>query len=159
MKNRKKKLVVAVMALSMMLTFASCASASKDMAMTESMSTSGMLKNEASADIFYDGGVYEEVYEEEYYEEPSMEAGKVTESGASQKDVESQAALQERKLIKTEDMNVETKEFPCQYELAYEATHIAECMEQGLLTSPVATEEITIGGITALEQVIRSWDA
>lgn len=111
MKNRKKKLVVMVMALCMMLAMAGCASASKDMAYTESMSTSGMLKNESSADIFYDGGVYEEVYEEEYYEEPSMEAGKVTESGASGKDVETQAALQERKLIKTVDMNVETKTF------------------------------------------------
>ena len=107
MKNRKKKLVVAVMALSMMLTLAGCASASKDMAMTESMNTSGMLKNESTADIFYDGGVYEEVY----YEEPAMEEGKVTESGAAGKDVETQAALQERKLIKTVDMNVETKAF------------------------------------------------
>ena len=107
MKNRKKKLVVAVMALSMMLTLAGCASASKDMAMTESVNTSGMLKNESTADIFYDGGVYEEVY----YEEPAMEEGKVTESGASGKDVETQAALQERKLIKTVDMNVETKTF------------------------------------------------
>lgn len=106
-----KKRVVMVMALSMMLALAGCASASKDMAMTESMNTSGMLKNESAADIFYDGGVYEEVYEEEYYEEPSMEVGKVTESGASGKDVETQAALQERKLIKTVDMNVETKTF------------------------------------------------
>ena len=112
MKNRKKKLVVAVMALSMMLTLAGCASASKDMAMTESVNTSGMLKNESTADIFYDGGVYEEVYyEEDYYEESSLESEKVTESGASTKDVETQAALQERKLIKTVDMNVETKTF------------------------------------------------
>ena len=52
----------------------------------------------------------------------------------------------------------ETKEFPCQHELAYEATHIAECMAQGLLTSPVATEEITLGGIAALEQVMERWN-
>ena len=52
----------------------------------------------------------------------------------------------------------ETKHFPCQYELVYEATHIAQCMEQGLLTSPVATEEITLGGIAALEQVMESWE-
>ena len=64
-----------------------------------------------------------------------------------------------RKVTYHVDGAVETREFPCQYELAYEATHIASCMEQGLLTSPVATEEITIGGIAALEQVIRSWDA
>ena len=63
-----------------------------------------------------------------------------------------------RKVTYHVDGAVETREFPCQYELAYEATHIASCMEQGLLTSPVATEEITIGGIAALEQVIRSWN-
>ena len=63
-----------------------------------------------------------------------------------------------RKVTYHIDGSTETKEFPCQYELAYEATHIAECMEQGLLTSPVATEEITTGGIAALERVMTSWD-
>lgn len=52
----------------------------------------------------------------------------------------------------------ETKHFPCQYELVYEASHIAQCMQQGLITSPVVTEEITAGGIAALEQVIHSWN-
>lgn len=56
------------------------------------------------------------------------------------------------------DGQEETKQFPCQYELIYEARHIAQCMEQGLLTSPVATEEITAQGIAALEQVMGSWD-
>lgn len=56
------------------------------------------------------------------------------------------------------DGNTETKEFPCEHELMYEAVHIADCMEQGLLTSPVATEEITAGGIAALEKVMQSWD-
>ena len=55
------------------------------------------------------------------------------------------------------DGNTETKEFPCEHELMYEAVHIADCMEQGLLTSPVATEEITAGGIAALEKVMQSW--
>ena len=64
-----------------------------------------------------------------------------------------------RKVTYQIDGNTETKEFPCQYELIYEAAHIAQCMEQGLITSPVATEEITLGGIAALEQVIRDWDA
>ena len=63
-----------------------------------------------------------------------------------------------RKVTYHIDGSTETKEFPCQYELAYEATHITQCMEQGLLTSPVATEEITLGGIAALEQVMASWD-
>ena len=38
-----------------------------------------------------------------------------------------------------------------------EAVHIAECMEKGLLTSPVATPQVTIEGIAALEEVKRSW--
>ena len=56
------------------------------------------------------------------------------------------------------DGQEETKQFPCQYELVYEAVHIAECMAQGLLTSPVVTEEITAGGIAALERVMESWE-
>ena len=56
------------------------------------------------------------------------------------------------------DGQEETKQFPCQYELVYEAVHIAECMAQGLLTSPVVTQEITAGGIAALERVMASWD-
>ena len=47
--------------------------------------------------------------------------------------------------------------FPCEHELVYEARHIARCMEQGLLTSPVVTEEISCAGIAALEQVKESW--
>ena len=63
-----------------------------------------------------------------------------------------------RKVTYHIDGQVETKQFSCQYELIYEASHIAECMEKGLLTSPVATEEITLGGIAALEQVMESWE-
>ena len=44
----------------------------------------------------------------------------------------------------------EVVEFPCTHELIYEAKHIAQCLEQGLLTSPVVTEAITAGGIEAL---------
>lgn len=55
------------------------------------------------------------------------------------------------------DGNTETKEFPCEHELMYEAEHIAACIEQGLTTSPVVTEEVTASGIAALEQVMLSW--
>ena len=51
----------------------------------------------------------------------------------------------------------ETVEFPCEHELMYEAAHIAACMEQGLLRSPVVTEEISVGGISALEAVKSNW--
>lgn len=47
----------------------------------------------------------------------------------------------------------ETVEFPCEYELTYEAAHILECLEKGLITSPVVTEEISAKGIRALEQI------
>ena len=51
----------------------------------------------------------------------------------------------------------ETVEFPCQYELSYEVRHIAECFQKGLLTSPVITEELSVSGIAALEQIKSLW--
>ena len=51
----------------------------------------------------------------------------------------------------------ETIEFPCEYELIYEANHIAKCVREGKLTSPVVTEEISVSGITALEKVKSQW--
>ena len=48
----------------------------------------------------------------------------------------------------------ETVEHPCQHELSYEAAHILDCLEQGLLTSPVVTEAITVGGIEALKRAL-----
>ena len=47
----------------------------------------------------------------------------------------------------------ETVEFPCVHELMYEAAHIRECMEAGLLNSPVVTEDISVRGIAALQTV------
>ncbi len=55
------------------------------------------------------------------------------------------------------DGKTETQEFPCQYELMYEATHIAECLDKGLQTSPVITEALSLKGIRAIEQVKSSW--
>ena len=51
----------------------------------------------------------------------------------------------------------EILEFPCEHELVYEAQHIAECFDKGLLTSPVVTEEISVRGISALEAVKAGW--
>ena len=48
-------------------------------------------------------------------------------------------------------------EYPCAHELVYEIKHIEECFRKGLLTSPVVTEEVSAGGIAALEAVKRSW--
>ena len=51
----------------------------------------------------------------------------------------------------------ETVEFPCAYELVYEARHIEECIQKGLLTSPVVTEAISVQGIEAIEAVKQAW--
>lgn len=51
----------------------------------------------------------------------------------------------------------EPLEFPCEHELIYEAMHIKECMQMGLLTSPVVTEELSVRGIEALERVKEQW--
>lgn len=62
-----------------------------------------------------------------------------------------------RKAIFRIDGKTETAEFPCEHELSYEAAHIAQCIEKGLLTSPVVTEELSVDGITALERVKLQW--
>ena len=51
----------------------------------------------------------------------------------------------------------EVLEFPCQHELVYEIKHIAQCFENGLLTSPVVTEDLSVSGIAALEEVKHTW--
>ena len=51
----------------------------------------------------------------------------------------------------------ENVSFPCQHELVYEVEHIAQCFREGLLASPVVTEELSVAGIAALEEVKASW--
>ena len=51
----------------------------------------------------------------------------------------------------------ETVEFPCEHELVYEVEHIMQCFREGVLTSPVVTEELSLTGISALEKVSASW--
>ncbi len=48
-------------------------------------------------------------------------------------------------------------EFPCVHELVYEVEHIYRCIQEGALTSPVVTEELSVSGIEALESVEASW--
>ena len=38
------------------------------------------------------------------------------------------------------------------------AEHIAECISNGKLTSPVVTEELSVAGIEALETVKKGWE-
>lgn len=62
-----------------------------------------------------------------------------------------------QKVIFHIDGKTEVLEYPCQYELMYEAAHIADCLEKGLETSPVITEALSLEGIRAIEQVKASW--
>ena len=62
-----------------------------------------------------------------------------------------------RKVIFHIDGTTQTLEFPCRHELVYEAKHIAQCLEQGLLTSPVITEELSLQGIRAIEKIKSQW--
>ena len=51
----------------------------------------------------------------------------------------------------------ETVNYPCQHELIYEVEHIHKCIENGLLASPVVTEDISVSGIAALQKVKENW--
>ncbi len=48
-------------------------------------------------------------------------------------------------------------EYPCEHELIYEANHIAKCIRDGKLTSPVVTEELSVAGIEILEKIKTQW--
>ncbi len=52
----------------------------------------------------------------------------------------------------------EVVEFPCTYELIYEAKHIAQCLASGLQSSPVVTEALSVSGIASLETVKAQWE-
>ena len=64
-----------------------------------------------------------------------------------------------RKAVFLIDGKRELAEYPCEHELSYEAAHIADCIEKSLLTSPVVTEELSVAGIAALEQVKATWQS
>jgi len=62
-----------------------------------------------------------------------------------------------RAVFRLKGQEPETVEIPCEHELVYEAEHIRRCLEQGLLTSPVVTEELSAAGIRLLEAVKETW--
>lgn len=49
--------------------------------------------------------------------------------------------------------------YPCKHEMVYEAVHVKECIERGLLTSPIITEKLSVDGIRAIEEVKRIWES
>ncbi|MBP3634012.1 MAG: Gfo/Idh/MocA family oxidoreductase [Oscillospiraceae bacterium] len=62
-----------------------------------------------------------------------------------------------RKAVFHIDGKTEVLEFPCEHELVYEVRHIAQCLEQGLLTSPVITEDLSLQAIRAIEKIKAEW--
>ena len=59
-----------------------------------------------------------------------------------------------RKVIFHTDGQTQTREFPCEHELMYEAAHIQACLAKGRTTSPVVTEKLSCDGIAALEALL-----
>lgn len=49
------------------------------------------------------------------------------------------------------------EEYPAKFEMMYEALHVKECIEKGLITSPVVTRELTLSAISVLEKIIKQW--
>ena len=49
-----------------------------------------------------------------------------------------------------------TLRYPCAHELSYEAAHVAQCLSQGLLTSPVVTPELTLESIRLIATLKHS---
>ena len=62
-----------------------------------------------------------------------------------------------RKAIFHVEGREEVLEFPCEHELIYEVAHIVDCMDKGLITSPVVTEAVSVEGIRAIETVKETW--
>lgn len=46
-------------------------------------------------------------------------------------------------------------EYPCEHELRYEAEHVKQCIENGLISSPVITPELSIRAISLIESLMK----
>ncbi len=49
-------------------------------------------------------------------------------------------------------------EEPCEYELMYEVMHAEQCIRQGLVESPVMTEEMTVRAVRVLHEIHKLWN-
>ena len=56
------------------------------------------------------------------------------------------------------DREPEILEEPCEYELMYEVIHAEQCIRQGLVESPVMTEEMTVRALEVLTAMHRLWN-
>lgn len=62
-----------------------------------------------------------------------------------------------RRVLFCDHKTQEVQEYPCDHELQYEARHIADCLEKGLLESPVVTGEFSARAIRTLEKIKAKW--
>lgn len=106
---KKRKLIVGLLMVCMMLSLVGCGRSvkSNDMAYTESMSMAQSAAKEEASEIFYDKVMIEEDYSDGA-EVSGVESGNTSNSGNGK---ENTTVQENRKLIKTVDMKVETKEF------------------------------------------------
>ncbi len=51
----------------------------------------------------------------------------------------------------------EVIEFPCQYELQYECVHIAQCIQQNKIQSPIMNAAMSVSTIQLLEDIQKAW--
>lgn len=58
-----------------------------------------------------------------------------------------------RAVVRVNGQKERVIDYPCEYELSYEAAHIADCLKKGLKESPVVTKELTLRGIELLESI------
>ena len=107
---RSRKIVVGLLMVCMMLSLAGCGSkAMNDMAFTESVSMSRPAEMKEESEVFYDKVMIEEGYTGGLKNEAAGTADGSKADGSS--DAGQSAVQENRKLIKTVDMTVETKEF------------------------------------------------
>ena len=63
-----------------------------------------------------------------------------------------------RKVIFCDHETAQVQEYPCDHELVYEVSHIADCFRKGLLESPVVTGKFSTAAIRVLETVKTQWN-
>jgi len=63
-----------------------------------------------------------------------------------------------RKVIFCDHKTTQEQAYPCDHELVYEVAHIADCLRNGCLESPVVTGEFSARAIRTLESLKAQWN-
>lgn len=64
----------------------------------------------------------------------------------------------QKAILHYKDRETEILEAPCEYELMYEVIHAEQCIRQGLVESPVMTEEMTVRAVRVLHEIHKQWN-